>query len=82
MIPQRGEGGAKVTIESTCQHCGRTIAQEGEGLTWAHVIGPGSRLIRCEPSETGKPYGLEATPTEGRPMSPAPALSDEEEGTR
>jgi hypothetical protein len=50
--------------ESTCRHCGRTIAQKFDGGTWFHVIGPGSALIRCEPSETGQPYGLEATPPE------------------
>lgn len=49
--------------ESTCRHCGRTITR-GDGTVWAHVISPGSLLIRCDPRETGKPYGLNAEPVQ------------------
>ena len=52
---------SETTTESTCRHCGRTITNSG-GPNWAHIIGPGSLLIRCEPSESGKPYGLNAEP--------------------
>jgi hypothetical protein len=39
--------------------CGRSEDPPG---WWAHVVGPGSRLRRCDPANSGQPYGREAAP--------------------
>lgn len=52
---------------TACRHCGEEIAQDDRSGVWAHVIGPGSRLIRCDPEKSGQPYGLNATPPDDTP---------------
>lgn len=46
----------------TCRNCGQPIDQDDKSGVWAHYLGPGSRLIRCDPEKSGQPYGLEAEP--------------------
>ena len=44
-----------------CFHCGQPIiGSEGK---WAHYIGPGSNMIRCNTKFSEKPYGLNAEPS-------------------
>lgn len=47
---------------STCVHCGEPIIRQAHNGEWAHVVGPGSVLYRCDPAKSGKPYGLDAEP--------------------
>jgi ribosomal protein L24E len=44
-----------------CKHCHQEIVP-GPG-TWYHRMGEGSLIMRCDPERSGKPYGINATPT-------------------
>lgn len=49
---------------STCIHCGRIItASTVDHASWIHVDGGQALLHRCNPTDTGQPYGLDAEPT-------------------
>lgn len=45
-----------------CKHCGLRI--EWLGVMWGHVLGPWAWINRCNPEDSGQPYGLEAEPVE------------------
>lgn len=49
-----------------CKHCGRAIADGDERRGWVHDHGNGSVLGRCNPEESGLPYGYNAEPV-GQP---------------
>jgi hypothetical protein len=51
-----------MSSQPICRHCGVIIAEDPPGW-WAHVVGPGSRLRRCDPANSGQPYGREAAPS-------------------
>lgn len=55
------------TTAAKCKHCGRAIADGDERRGWVHALDhPGSVLGRCNPDESGLPYGYDAEP-EGQP---------------
>lgn len=45
-----------------CKHCGRAIAGGDRKRGWVHDLGKGSVLGRCNPDESGLPYGYNAEP--------------------
>lgn len=48
---------------AVCIHCSRAI-RSSDMKWWVHADGDYWGKIRCSPGDTGKPYGLEATPKE------------------
>lgn len=55
-----------VAVADICVHCGRSVVnfnENGEVFKgFKHTDGKQRGLIRCWPEDTGKPYGLDATP--------------------
>lgn len=46
-----------------CKHCGRTIGDGDERRGWVHRGDNGyTGLSRCDPGESGLPYGYNAEP--------------------
>ncbi len=46
-----------------CKHCGRQIAAGNERLGWVHALDSGyTGKSRCDPDESGLPYGYNAEP--------------------
>lgn len=59
---------------ATCEHCRRRIGSEpNEG--WLHDNGANRHLMRCDPADTERPYGLIATPAPD-PAAREQALAD------
>lgn len=48
-----------------CKHCGRAISDGDETRGWVHQF-DGAVLGRCNPTESGLPYGYNAEPV-GQP---------------